>query len=122
MMMYFTDSHEWIKVEDLLGTVGVTAHAQKELGEIVYLELPEIGRKVKAGEEVVVLESTKAAADIYAPVSGEIVAINPAVKSAPDLLNQSPEDLGWLFRIRLSNPQELNILMNRNSYQRLVES
>lgn len=120
--MYFTDSHEWIKVEDGLGTVGVTAYAKQELGEIVYLELPEIGRQVKAGEEVVILESTKAAADIYAPVSGEIVAINDAVRNAPDLLNQSPEEMGWLFKIRLSNSEELNGLMNRNSYQRLVQS
>jgi glycine cleavage system H protein len=120
--MYFTDSHEWIKVEDGLGTVGVTTHAKNELGEIVFLQLPEIGRQVKAGEEVVILESTKAAADIYAPVSGEIVAVNDAVRASPDLLNQSPEDIGWLFKIRLSNPEELNALMNRTSYQQLVDS
>lgn len=120
--MYFTDSHEWIKVEDGLGTVGVTAHAKQELGEIVYLELPEIGRQVRVGEEVVILESTKAAADIYAPVSGEIVAVNDVVRNAPDVLNQSPEEMGWLFKIRLSNPEELNALMNRSSYQRLVQS
>lgn len=120
--MYFTDSHEWIRVEDGLGTVGVTAHAKNELGEIVYLELPEIGRQVKAGEEVVILESTKAAADIYTPVSGEIVAVNETVRAAPDLLNQSPEESGWLFKIRLSNPQELGFLMTRSAYQQLVDS
>jgi glycine cleavage system H protein len=97
--MYFTDSHEWITVEGDLGKVGVTAYAKKELGEVVYLELPDIGRQVKAGEEVVVLESTKAAADIYAPVSGEIVAVNEVVGHSPDVLNQSPEDRGWLFQI-----------------------
>ena len=117
--MYFTDSHEWIKVEDGLGTVGVTTHAKNELGEIVYIQLPEIGRQVKAGEEVVILESTKAAADIYAPVSGEIVAVNAA---SPELLNQSPEEFGWLFKIRLSNPEELRALLNRSSYQQLVDS
>lgn len=120
--MYFTDSHEWISVEGDLGKVGVTAHAKKELGEVVYLELPEIGRQVKVGEEVVILESTKAAADIYAPVSGEIIAVNEAVRNSPDILNQSPEDRGWLFQIRLSNLQELDALMNRSSYQKLVES
>jgi glycine cleavage system H protein len=120
--MYFTDSHEWIKVEGDLGTVGVTAHAKKELGEIVYLELPEIGREVKVGEEVVILESTKAAADIYAPVSGQIVAVNDAVRNAPQLLNDSPEDIGWLFQILLSNPQELDALMTRNSYQQLIDT
>ena len=119
--MYFTDSHEWIKVKDGLGTVGITAHAKNELGEIVFLKLPEIGRQVKLGEEVVILESTKAAADIYAPVSGEIVAVNDAVRASPELLNQSPEEIGWLFKIRLSNPEELNMLMNRTSYQQLVE-
>jgi glycine cleavage system H protein len=113
--MFFTDSHEWVNSE---GKVGITAYAKRELGEIVYLLLPEIGRFVKAGEEVVVLESTKAAADIYAPVSGEIIAIN----NAPELLNQSPEEGGWLFQIRLSNPQELEALMNRSAYQLLVES
>jgi glycine cleavage system H protein len=120
--MYFTDSHEWIKVEDGLGTVGITTHAKKELGEIVYLELPQIGRVVKAGEEVVILESTKAAADIYAPVSGEIVAVNEVVRNAPDILNESPEERGWLFQIRLSNPEELNNLMARTSYQKLVDA
>jgi glycine cleavage system H protein len=120
--MYFTDSHEWIKVEGDVGTVGITAHAKKELGEIVFLQLPDIGREVTVGENVVILESTKAAADIYSPVSGQIVAVNDAVRNAPDLLNQSPEDIGWLFQIRLSNLQELDALMARNSYQRLVDS
>ncbi len=120
--MYFTDSHEWINVEGDVGKVGVTAYAKKELGEVVYLELPEIGRQVKAGEEVVILESTKAAADIYAPVSGEIIAVNDLVRNTPDILNQSPENEGWLFLIRLSDPQELNSLMTRSSYQQLVQS
>ncbi len=120
--MYFTDSHEWIKVEGDVGKIGVTAYAQRELGEIVYIELPAIGKVVKAGEEAVVLESTKAAADIYAPVSGEIVAVNDAVRQTPDLLNQSPEENGWLFKIRLSNPEELDGLMNRTAYQQLVQS
>ena len=116
--MFFTDSHEWINVEGDIGKVGVTAHAKKELGEIVYLELPQIGRHVKAGEEVVILESTKAAADIYSPVSGEIIAVN----DVPHLLNDSPEKEGWLFQIRLSNPEELNKLMTRSSYQQTIGS
>jgi glycine cleavage system H protein len=120
--MYFTDSHEWINVDGDLGKVGITSYAKRELGEIVYVEFPEIGRQVKAGEEVVILESTKAAADIYAPVSGEIVAVNEAVKQSPEMLNQSPEEAGWLFQIRLSNLGELDSLSNRSTYQKLVDS
>jgi glycine cleavage system H protein len=120
--MFFTDSHEWIQVDGDLGRVGITSHAQKELGDIVYLELPEVGLKVKAGEEVVILESTKAAADIYAPVSGEIVAVNEAIRNSPELLNESPEQAGWLFQIRLSNPRELDGLMSRNAYQQLIDT
>ena len=120
--MYFTDSHEWIQVEENVGRVGITAFAKKELGEIVYLQLPEVGRKVRAGEEVVILESTKAAADIYAPVSGEIIAVNEAAAATPEFLNRSPEQEGWLFQIRLSNPAELNHLMNRASYETLISS
>jgi glycine cleavage system H protein len=120
--MHFTDTHEWINVEGDLGTVGITAYAKRELGEIVYLELPAVGRQVKAGEEVVILESTKAAADIYTPVSGEIVAVNEEVRASPELLNQSPEEKGWLFQIRLSNLQELDNLMSQSSYQHLVDT
>ena len=119
--MYFTDSHEWINLEGDLGKVGITSHAKRELGEIVYLELPQVGRVVKAGEEVVILESTKAAADIYAPVSGEIVAVNEEARLSPELLNNSPEERGWLFQIRLSNLQELDSLMSKSAYQHLVK-
>ena len=118
--MYFTDSHEWVQVEGNSGKVGITAFAKKELGEIVYLQLPEVGRKVQAGEEVVILESTKAAADIYAPVSGEIVAVNEAAAQNPELLNRSPEQEGWLFQIRLSDPSELDDLMDKAAYENLV--
>lgn len=120
--MFFTDSHEWIEVQGDLGKVGITSHAQKELGDIVYLELPSIGRKIHAGEEAVILESTKAAADIYAPVSGEIVAVNEEIKQSPQLLNESPEEKGWLFQVRLSNLDELDGLMNKTAYHQLIDS
>lgn len=120
--MYFTDTHEWIQVEGNIGKVGITAFAKKELGEVVYLQLPQVGRNIKAGEEVVILESTKAAADIYAPVSGEVVAVNEAAASTPEFLNRSPEQEGWLFQIRLSNPSELDHLMNRATYESLISS
>lgn len=115
--MLFTDSHEWIDTE---GRIGMTEYAQRELGEIVYLQLPPLGRHIRAGEEVVVLESTKAAADIYAPVSGEIIAVNEELLGSPDLLNQSPQEKGWLFQVRLSDPQELEALMDHAAYLRLV--
>lgn len=119
--MKFTESHEWIQMEDLSqGTVGVTQYAQKELGDIVYVELPLVGKEVKAGQEVAVLESTKAAADIYSPVSGTIVAVNEELKAHSELINQDPEKKGWIFKIRLSQADELNQLMDATSYQAML--
>lgn len=118
--MKFTDSHEWIKVENDIGTVGITEHAQKELGEVVYIELPAVGKKVKAGQEIAVLESTKAAADIYSPVSGEIVEINQTLGDFIHRINSSAEGEGWLFKIRLSNPSELENLHSQKEYLSLV--
>ena len=115
--MKYSDSHEWIKLGDVnKGTVGISTHAQKELGEIVYIEFPEIGREIKAGEEVVILESTKAAADIYSPVSGKIIRINEALKENVDLINLYPEGEGWIFEIALSKEEELTSLMTKESY------
>ncbi len=120
--MHFTPSHEWICTTDDIGIVGITIYAQKELGEVVYVELPTVGRKVNKGDEVVVLESTKAAADIYTPVSGEIVEINEELKEDCRKINQSPERDGWIFKIRLQDPQELRHLMNSTQYQSLVQN
>lgn len=120
-MRLYSDTHEWIEVEGNEGTVGVSAHAQKELGEVVYISLPEVGREVRAGEEVVILESTKAAADIYAPVSGTITAVNAQVKETPDLLNQYPEKEGWIYKVKLTHPEELQTLMTRPEYEKLVQ-
>ena len=118
--MFFTESHEWIKVEGLIGTVGISRHAQKELGEIVFIELPKVGSTVKAKEEICVLESTKAAADVYAPVSGEIIAVNAALKEDLSQINIGAESTGWLFQIALSNPDELKTLMSEQEYHSLV--
>lgn len=120
-MVFFTDSHEWIKVEGSFGLVGITDYAQKELGEIVYIELPKVGQKVKAGDEISVLESTKAAADIYSPVSGKVVAVNETVKASPGSINSSAENEGWLFRIELSNLKEIDKLLSRSDYQKLIQ-
>ena len=119
-MKKYTESHEWISVDGQTGTVGVTDFAQKELGDIVYVELPEVGKMVQAGGEVVVLESTKAAADVYSPVSGEIIAVNHQLSEAAELVNRSPEKDAWLFKINLSNPSELDSLLDESRYRALV--
>lgn len=117
--MKYTESHEWVEVLNGIATVGVTDHAQKELGDIVYVELPAVGRDVKAGEEAAVLESTKAAADVYAPVSGTIVDVNKSLNDASELINKSPEKDGWIFKLKVSDLKELDKLMDEKAYKAL---
>lgn len=108
MKRYTTENHDWISVQNNnLGVVGITTQAQKELGPIVYVKLPQVGRFIKAGEEVVILESTKAAADVYAPVSGKITKINELLQHNPGLINQDAENTGWLYELELSDVKEL---------------
>jgi glycine cleavage system H protein len=121
-IMKCTDSHEWIVVEKGSGRVGITDLAQQELGEVVYVEFPEIGRRVRAGEEVAVLESTKAATDIYAPVSGTIIGVNEKLKEDVSLINRSAEEEGWLFQIRLEEVLELDALMSKEMYLHTLRS
>lgn len=118
--MKYTESHEWIDVKADTGTVGVTDYAQDELGDIVYVELPEVGRDVEAGDEIAVLESTKAAADIYAPVSGRVIEVNEELKSSPNLINESSEEEGWIFKIKLADKEELNLLMDESTYKKML--
>lgn len=121
--MRFTESHEWLQIkpkEGNIATVGITDYAQRELGEIVYIELPKVGQKVKAGQETCVLESTKAAADVYAPISGKIVAVNEDVRLAPSTINRAAESSGWLFQIEPSHPKELDHLLTRERYNALI--
>src|SRR5262249_54887621 len=118
--MKYTETHEWVEVKNGIGVVGITDHAQKELGEIVYVELPKEGKAVKAGEEAAVLESTKAAADVYAPISGTIVEVNAQLAKASELVNQSPEKEGWLFKLKPSDLKELDKLMDEKSYQAML--
>ena len=115
--MKFTETHEWIDVQDGIGTIGVTEYAQKELGDIVYVELPKVGKDVKKGQEAVVLESTKAAADVYSPVSGKIIEVNLALNDASELVNTFPEKDGWLYKLTLSDLSELDDLLNKDQYQ-----
>ncbi|RIB05273.1 glycine cleavage system H protein [Gigaspora rosea] len=112
----FTKDHEWIDVENDLGTIGITDYAQKALGDVVYVETPEIGTVVEQSGPCGAVESVKAASDIYAPVSGEIVDVNKNLVETPGLINKSPETDGWLCKIKLSNPSELNSLMEEHEY------
>lgn len=118
--MYYTDSHEWVEISKGQGKVGITKHAQKELGEIIYVELPKIGNKIKAGEEICVLESTKAAADVYAPLTGVVCAVNEVLVKNPHALNQDPEGAGWLFQMDLSDVHEVDRLLSLEEYRSLI--
>lgn len=117
--MKFTKTHEWVRDENGIGTVGVTHYAEDQLGDIVYVELPVVGTKVKQGDEVAVLESTKAAADVYSPVSGTIVAVNQELSNRAELVNQAAEKEGWLFKIQLENPNELESMLDETEYKKL---
>ncbi len=114
--MKFTETHDWISLSGDQATIGITEYAQKELGEIVYIELPQLGHTVQEGEEVVVLESTKAAIDIYAPLSGEIIEINTTLNETPQKINESPEKEGWLYKIRLTQKGNFDSLMDQAAY------
>lgn len=113
----YSESHEWILVEGDTGTVGITEHAQAELTDIVFAEPPAVGKSFKAGDVAAVVESVKAASDIYSPVSGEIIARNDAIEQTPALLNTDPFGEGWIFKIRLSNPSELSALKDPAAYK-----
>ena len=118
--MKYTESHDWIMLEKDTAVIGITDYAQKELGEVVYVELPTIGHSVRAGDEVVVAESTKAAVDIYAPLSGTITDVNTSLKINPEFVNQASTGAGWLYRIRLTNPSELDSLMDETAYRTYI--
>lgn len=118
--MKYAETHEWIDAKEGEGRVGISVHAQKELGEIVYVELPKVEQEIKAGEEVAILESTKAAADIYSPVSGKITAVNEKVRKEPSLINKAPEREGYLFEITLTHPEELEVLTSKGEYHQWI--
>jgi glycine cleavage system H protein len=120
--MKYTESHEWVELDGEIATVGISDYAQKELGDVVYVELPVEGHHVKAGDEAVVLESTKAAVDIYTPVSGEIAAINTQLREYPEKVNHAPQTEGWLFKIKASNPSDLDELMDDKAYQKYIKN
>jgi glycine cleavage system H protein len=122
MTVHYTQEHEWIRVEGDSATVGITDFAQGQLGDIVFVELPEAGRQVTKGGDAAVVESVKAASDVYAPVSGEVTEANQALTADPSLVNTDPEGEGWFFRLSLSNPSELDGLMDAEAYKTFCES
>ena len=118
----YTESHEWVQDNgDGTVTIGITDHAQEALGDVVFVELPEVGATLAAGDEAGVVESVKAASDIYAPVSGEVIAINDALEDSPELVNEDPFGEGWLFKLNLSDPDAVDSLLDADAYEGIVE-
>lgn len=122
MSRYFTDEHEWIDVEGDIATVGITDYAQEQLGDIVFVELPAPGATIEAGKEAAVVESVKAASDVFSPISGEVVDANAELEDDPALANASPEADGWFFRLRMSDPAQLQGLMDEAGYKAFLET
>lgn len=117
----YTKSHEWVRMrDDGTADVGITDHAQEQLGDLVFVDLPETGNTVSAGDDCAVVESVKAASDVYAPVAGEIVAVNESLADSPETVNGSPYEDGWLFRIRPADPGEVDALMDADAYRELA--
>jgi glycine cleavage system H protein len=115
-MLRFTDEHEWLKLEGDIATVGITTHAAEQLGDLVFIELPKLGAALKKGEAAAVVESVKAASDVYAPVSGAVTEINPAAVDDPTIVGSDPQGAGWLYKIRLSDPSAMEGLMDEAAY------
>ncbi|MEJ2815740.1 MULTISPECIES: glycine cleavage system protein GcvH [unclassified Caulobacter] len=115
--MKFTKDHEWVEVAGDIATVGITAYAAEQLGDVVFVEVPEVGKTVKQGDQLAVVESVKAASDVYAPVSGEVVEANETLSDSPETVNALPEAGGWFAKVKLSNAAELDALMDRDAYE-----
>ncbi len=117
----YTAEHEWIRVEGDVGTVGITAYAQEQLGDVVFVELPEVGRKAEKGKEIAVVESVKAASEIFAPVTGEVVEVNKGLPAAPATVNSDPLGAGWFFKVKLADPGQVAKLMDEAAYKSYVQ-
>ncbi len=116
----YTETHEWLKLKDNKAIVGITDHAQSELTDIVFVELPQIGKKVKKGDELCVVESVKSVSEIYAPVSGKIIKVNNQLDNAPETVNSSPYDEGWLVELEVEDKSEVDKLLDANSYKKII--
>ena len=122
MSVYFTKEHEWIRVEGDTATVGISDHAQEQLGDIVFAEVPSAGQKLTKGQEAAVVESVKAASDVYSPVSGEVLDGNSKVADDPSIVNSDPEGEGWFFKLKLDDPSQLDCLMDEAAYREWVKT
>ncbi len=122
MPVKYTKDHEWIKLDGGIATVGITDHAQAQLGDVVFVELPAVGKKVKKGGEAAVVESVKAASEVYAPVTGEVVAVNDELTGDPGLVNRAAEGEAWFMKVKIANPSELDDLMDKAAYDKFAES
>ncbi len=118
--IYYTDEHEWLKVEDGVATVGITDHAQEQLGDLVFVELPDVGTELEQGDDGVVVESVKAASDVYAPASGTVVAVNEELNNNAPLVNASAENDGWLYKLKLTDADQLDELLDLDAYKALI--
>lgn len=119
--IFYTKEHEWIRVNEGSGVVGISAYASEQLGDVVFVELPENGVKANQGDNIAVVESVKAASEVYSPVSGEVIKTNEDLSVSPELVNEDPIGRGWFFEIKVSNPEELQNLMDEDSYRKFLE-
>jgi len=122
MSVKFTEDHEWIKVDGDTATIGISAYAAKQLGDVVFVELPEVGREMDKGDEAAVVESVKAASEVYAPIGGEVTAVNEALEDSPETVNASPEGDGWFLKLKMADASELDALMDEAKYKEYCES
>lgn len=120
-MKRYAKTHEWVQVEGKVATVGISNFAQDKLGDVVYVDLPQVGKVVKKGETLMSIESVKAASDVYAPVSGKVLQVNEKLNDQPELVNKDPEGEGWLVKIEMTNPNELNELLDEEAYKKHCE-
>ena len=118
----YTKEHEWLRIDDSVATVGISDHAQEQLGELVFVDLPDVGKSLGRNDEMAVVESVKAASDVYAPISGEVVEVNESLADDPAQVNDSAEDKGWFCKITISTPDELDDLMDADAYQKFLET
>ena len=119
-MLKFTQEHEWIQIEGDTATIGITQHAQERLGDLVFVELPQVGKSFEKGAPAAVVELVKAASEVYAPIGGEVVETNPAIVSDPSLVNSDPMGAGWFFKLKFANPSEIDALIDETAYQALL--
>ncbi|QRM55597.1 glycine cleavage system protein GcvH [Sinorhizobium sp. BG8] len=119
-MLKFTEEHEWLKIEDGVATVGITTHAAEQLGDLVFVELPEVGATFTKGGDAATVESVKAASDVYSPLDGEVLEVNQSIVDDPSLVNSDPQGAGWFFKLKLANPADANALLDETAYKELV--